>query len=86
LPLYPEYKENLESKVADMKNLGGRYGDASNAASLLQEFVADKPWAHLDIAATDWNEKPKSYLADGPTGVATATLIRLAEKMSQPRT
>jgi len=86
LPLYTEYKENLESKVADMKNLGGRYGDASNAAALLQEFVEDKPWAHLDIAATDWNEKPRPYLAEGPTGVATATLIRLAERMSRPST
>jgi leucyl aminopeptidase len=86
LPIYPEYRESMESKVADMKNFGSRYGDASNAASMLQEFVGDKPWAHLDIAATDWNEKVKPYLADGPTGVATATLIRLAEKMSRPGT
>lgn len=86
LPLYPEYRESLESKVADMKNLGTRYGDASNAASLLQEFVGEKPWVHLDIAGTEWNKKPKPYLAEGPTGVATATLIRLAEKMSRPST
>ncbi|NIM05483.1 MAG: leucyl aminopeptidase, partial [Armatimonadetes bacterium] len=84
LPTYPEYKETMESKVADMKNVGGRYGDASNAAVLLREFVGDKPWAHIDIAATDWNEKTKSYLAEGPTGVGVGTMLRLAERMSRP--
>jgi len=84
LPLYPEYREALESKVADMRNFGTRYGDASNAAILLRQFVADKPWAHLDIAGTEWNEKPRPYLAEGPTGVGVGTMIRLAERMSRP--
>lgn len=84
LPLYPEYKESLESKVADMKNFGGRYGDASNAAMLLRQFVGDKPWAHIDIAATDWNEKTRPYLAEGPTGVGVGTMLRLVERMSHP--
>ncbi len=83
LPLYPEYKEELDSKLADMKNIGSRYGDACNAATFLRQFTADKPWAHLDIAATDWNEKGRPYLAEGPTGVGVGLMVRLAERMAQ---
>ena len=83
LPLFPEYREQIDSKVADMRNIDGRYGDASHAAILLKEFVADKPWAHLDIAGVDWNEKAKPYLAEGPSGVGVGTMVRLAERMSR---
>jgi leucyl aminopeptidase len=47
-----EYDKLIDSKNADMKNTGGRYGGAITAAQFLQRFVKDTPWAHLDIAGT----------------------------------
>ncbi|GAX25323.1 leucyl aminopeptidase [Fistulifera solaris] len=58
MPLVDDYKEDLNSKVADIKNLGGRYGGAISAALFLQNFVdANKPFAHIDIAGPVWNFK-----------------------------
>src|SRR5712671_5117349 len=52
MPLGPEYDKMIDSKFADMKNTGGRYGGSITAAQLLQRFVEKTPWAHLDIAGT----------------------------------
>jgi leucyl aminopeptidase len=52
MPLGPEYDKLIDSKTADMKNIGGRNGGAITAAQFLQRFVKDTPWAHLDIAGT----------------------------------
>lgn len=52
MPLGPEYDKMIDSKFADMKNTGGRWGGAITAAQLLARFVDKTPWAHLDIAGT----------------------------------
>ena len=52
MPLGPEYDKLIDSKFADMKNTGGRWGGAITAAQLLARFVGKTPWAHLDIAGT----------------------------------
>ena len=52
MPLAPEYDKLIDSKFADVKNTGGRYGGAITAAQFLQRFVDKTPWAHLDIAGT----------------------------------
>ena len=52
MPLGPEYDKMIDSKFADMKNTGGRYGGSITAAQLLARFVDNTPWAHLDIAGT----------------------------------
>jgi leucyl aminopeptidase len=52
MPLGPEYDKMIDSKFADMKNTGGRYGGSITAAQLLQRFVGKTPWVHLDIAGT----------------------------------
>ena len=52
MPLGPDYDKKIDSKFADMKNVGGRDGGAITAAQLLQRFVDKTPWAHLDIAGT----------------------------------
>ncbi len=52
MPLGKDYDKLLDSKNADMKNIGGRYGGAITAAQFLQRYVKDTPWAHLDIAGT----------------------------------
>jgi leucyl aminopeptidase len=58
MPLVKEYNEMLESKVADLKNIGGRYAGAITAALFLQNFVENKkPYAHIDMAGPVWNMK-----------------------------
>jgi leucyl aminopeptidase len=52
LPLSPEYDKMMDSKVADMKNAGGRYGGSITAAQFIQRFVNNVPWVHIDIAGT----------------------------------
>jgi leucyl aminopeptidase len=52
MPLGPAYDKMLDSKFADMKNIGGRHAGSITAAQFLQRFVNKKPWAHLDIAGT----------------------------------
>lgn len=60
LPLGPKFDEMIKSDVADMKNIGGRYGGSITAAQFLQRFVKEgTPWAHLDIAGTGM-DAPKS--------------------------
>ena len=52
MPLGPQYDKMIDSKFADMKNVGGRWAGSITAAQFLQRFVNDVPWAHLDIAGT----------------------------------
>ncbi len=52
MPLGADYDKLIESKVADIKNTGGRYGGSITAAQFLKRFVGETPWAHLDIAGT----------------------------------
>jgi leucyl aminopeptidase len=52
MPMGPEYDKLIDSKNADMKNIGGRYGGAITAAQFLQRFVKETPWAHIDVAGT----------------------------------
>jgi leucyl aminopeptidase len=77
LPLDKEYREQIKSEIADIKNVGGRKAGTITAAYFIREFVEDTPWAHLDIASTAWNESGKSHLAVGPTGVCLRTLVNL---------
>ena len=78
LPLFPEYREQLKSDIADLVNTGGRPGGSITAAMFLKEFTGGLPWAHIDIAGTAWADDAKPYLPKGPTGVAVRTLAELA--------
>ena len=76
LPLVKEYREEIKSSVADMKNIGGAYGGAITAALILQEFVDGVPWAHLDIAGPAFAEKELPTCPRGGTGFGVRTLLR----------
>jgi leucyl aminopeptidase len=79
LPLFEEYKEQLKSSNADMKNIGGRSAGAITAAAFLSNFVEDTPWVHLDIAGTAWTQegtKEKSYNPKGATGFGIRTMVK----------
>jgi leucyl aminopeptidase len=86
LPLPDDMRRQLDSEVADMKNVGaGRWGGALIAGLFLQRFVPDgMPWAHLDIAgpadaSEDGSESPK-----GGTGFGVRTLLRLLSDFRKP--
>ncbi len=68
LPLWDEYREQLKSDIADIKNVGGRPAGSLTAGWFLREFVDGFPWAHLDIAGTAWTDADRPDLAKGPTG------------------
>lgn len=78
LPLDPEYKEQIKSQVADIKNTGGRLAGSITGAHFIGEFAEDTPWAHLDIAGTAWTDKEKGWHVKGATGVPLRTLVTLA--------
>ncbi len=79
LPLPEDYASHIESEVADMKNMGrpGQAGTIS-AALLLQEFVGDVPWAHLDIAGPSRTDENRWYNTKGGSGFGVRTLVALA--------
>lgn len=83
LPMYEENKEQIKSEVADIKNVGGKYGGAITGAQFLAEFVGDIPWVHLDIAGTSMSEKERAYLVKGATGVPVRTLVNLVLSLAK---
>jgi leucyl aminopeptidase len=82
LPLDDEYKELINSNIADMVNAGSRYGGAIFAAMFLKEFAEDTPWIHLDIAGTAWTEENKPWIAKGPSGIALRSLVEFVKGWS----
>ncbi|MGB6896680.1 MAG: leucyl aminopeptidase [Dehalococcoidia bacterium] len=85
LPMYEEYKEQIKSDVADMKNTGGRNAGSITAAFLLKEFVEDTPWVHLDMAGVDNYDKEKGVMVKGASGIPVRTLVRLALALAEER-
>jgi len=79
LPLPADYAKQIESNVADIKNIGGNYGGTLTAGLILKEFVDDAiPWAHLDIAGPARAESDDAEITKGGTGFGVRTLIELA--------
>lgn len=85
LPLDADYLELIESSIADMKQSGGRYGSAISAAKVLEHFVGEKPWAHLDIAGLEFNESRRSFLDTGATGFGVRLLATMVLKLAEER-
>ncbi len=82
MPVDDEYREMLKSNIADMMNVGGRWGGAVTAAMFLKEFVGDTPWIHLDIAGVAWMEDAKPWIAKGPSGVPVRSLVEFVQDMA----
>jgi leucyl aminopeptidase len=81
MPLPADLRAGLKSKVADIANIGDRFGGMLTAGLFLQEFVGSTPWAHLDIAGPAYNEKSAfGYTPVGGTGVGVRTLLALIEE------
>jgi len=77
MPLGPEYDKLIASKVADVKNTGGRWGGAITAAQFLQRFVVEKtPWAHIDIAGTAMDSRQTEINRSSGSGFGVRLLER----------
>jgi leucyl aminopeptidase len=79
MPLGAEYDKLIDSKFADMKNTGGRFGGAITAAQLLQRFVDKTSWAHLDIAGTAMGSPQTDINKSWGSGWGVRLLERLVE-------
>ncbi len=75
LPMYDDYKQQLDSPVADLKNVGGRAAGAITAGKFLEHFVDGVSWMHLDIAGPAFRDDSDSYLPTGGTGFGVRLLV-----------
>jgi leucyl aminopeptidase len=86
LPLPPEYRKDLDSEIADLKNIsGGRGGGALTAGLFLSEFAGDVPWAHLDIAGPARAASDDGHVVKGGTGFGVRTLVEVLSKFQKPK-
>lgn len=78
MPLPPQYEKQIDSKIADIRNIGGRPAGSITAALFLQRFVNNVPWAHIDIAPVAWtNEMRIPTVPEGGVGFGVRTLNAL---------
>ena len=84
-PLSDAYNKLIDSPIADMKNIGGRYAGSITAAQFLKRFIEDGvKWAHLDIAGMVWSDKPGATWDKGATGYGVRLIDQLvADKFEQ---
>jgi len=84
LPLFKEYRKQLDSDIADIKNItASRYGGAIAAAVFLAEYAGDGPWAHLDIAGPALARETLGEQVKGASGFGARTLIEIAKAMAE---
>lgn len=80
LPIYEEQERMIESKIADIKNMGESHCGTITAGLFIKAFAEERPWIHLDIAGTAWVDKPVfEYQSKGATGAGVTTLYYLAQ-------
>ena len=77
MPLGKAYDKLIDTKNADMKNIGGRFAGSITAAQFLQRFIEKTPWAHLDIAGTAMNAPTNEYSQSWASGFGVRLLDRL---------
>jgi leucyl aminopeptidase len=84
LPLWADYDGLMDSQVADLKNASVPWAGATTAAIFLREFVEDRPWVHLDIAGSAWQDAPElKSVPMGPTGSGVRLMAHLAGLLAE---
>lgn len=83
LPLVERIESQLKSSVADVKNIGGRWGGAISAALFLRKFVDSTPWIHVDLAGPAMTDEPWSWINKGGTGFGVLALHEWIVGMSR---
>jgi leucyl aminopeptidase len=80
-PMFQEYKDDIKSEIADLRNLGpNRQAGAISGAVFLEPFAESTPWIHLDIAGVAFLEKERGYLPKGGTGTGLRLLVEFLKK------
>jgi leucyl aminopeptidase len=80
MPLHPEFFELTRGQYADLTNASDvRKASSSYAAEFLRQFVDDKPWVHVDIAGTAWDQR-RPYVGNGASGFGVRMLVELAQR------
>jgi leucyl aminopeptidase len=82
--MYAAYKKQLDSDVADLKNVGGRDASAITAGKFLEHFV-DYPWLHIDLAGPAFLKRDKPYRPKGGTGFGVRLLATFLDNYVRPR-
>jgi len=83
MPLTERIEKQLESAVADTKNIGSRWGGSISAALFLQKFVGDSTWIHVDLAGPAMADSPWEYINKGGTGFGVAALTEYVVQQSR---
>jgi leucyl aminopeptidase len=83
MPLSDEYREEMKSEIADLRNSAGRQGGAILGAAFIDAAVnPDTEWAHLDIASTAWSDDDRPFSPKGPQGPTIRTMVQLAASIA----
>lgn len=82
LPMWKEFHDAIRSEVADIKNLGGKYGGGTTAATFLHHFT-DYPWIHLDIAGPAFMDDSSDYRPKGGSGSGVRVLYNFLKNRAQ---
>ncbi len=82
MPLWPEYEDDIKSDVADVQNIGPRWGGAITAAAFLKKHVTGA-WAHLDIAGTAYSKAARHYISPGGVGLGVRLMIEFIENRAK---
>jgi leucyl aminopeptidase len=86
MPLVEDYRQALDSPVADLRNIGNPKrklgGGSITAALFLREFTGGRPWAHLDIAGPSWSGAEEDELSKGATGYGVRLLVHWLEALA----
>jgi leucyl aminopeptidase len=86
LPCGDEYAEEIKSKIADLKNIGGKWGGSCTAGSFLGEFVGETKWAHLDIAGKmDASEPMKKIMSAGSLGFGVRLFVAFIDELAKKK-
>lgn len=84
LPLVRRYRKELDSDIADIKNIGGANAGSIHAGLFLEEFVDGTPWAHVNIAGTAQASEARRWVTKGPTAFGVRLLIELVLSFAPP--
>ena len=83
MPLSDEYREDMKSEIADLRNSHNRYGSAIKGAAFIEAVIEpETEWAHFDIAGSAWLDEERPYTPKGAQGSAVRTLVELAARLA----
>jgi leucyl aminopeptidase len=85
MPLDRRYRKQIDSPIADLKNMGDAQPGSITAALYLEEFVDGIPWTHFDICGTMKSDTDDSWRSKGASGVGARLLADLAVNFTAPR-